>query len=76
MGAVFLSNDKRHMVDLSMKELLDEYVAVTNMFTKSFDVYMYTPTESSKKPEYEREMTGWHEHRNKFAIEIADRLTK
>jgi hypothetical protein len=71
-----VSTEKLYITEMTIKELLDEYKAITKLYGDEFRIYISIPKESSLKQEYEEKLKEYYEHQRIFAVEIADRLTK
>lgn len=70
-----LTTEKHYMTELTMKECLDEYKALSEKLRELSIVYISIPKESNLKAEYEGQFDELHDEQARFAKEIADRLT-
>lgn len=70
-----LTTEKCYITELTMKECLDEYKALSEKLRELSIVYISIPKASSLKAEYYEQLNELHDEETRFAKEIADRLT-
>jgi uncharacterized iron-regulated protein len=72
---MFLTNEKKHLSDLSLMECIKEYQAMTVLYEEDYKIYRQLSLDDPLTKEYEEKLIYWFEERNTFAREIANRLT-